>query len=267
MEKPKFRHELKFVVDVHEGERFREEISPFCEKDPHSGPDGAYEVVSLYYDTADLRFFRDREESVGYRRKLRLRTYIGGSAPKTLFLEVKEKHKHLVSKKKCDLTDLSLLSDSVDLFSLGLDPVLALAAEVPARKDIEYLHQRLGLHPVVIVRYVRAALAAKDDVGLRITLDKRLTGGGRNFSRYDPKEEPFILPPNQGVLEIKSFSTIPHWLISALRRYGFRRGRYSKYSEAVSNTASGREYFVKAMQLSNIPNSTNRTDSGSFRKE
>lgn len=267
MEKSKFRHELKFVVDLHEGERFRQEISPYCEKDPHSGSDGAYEVVSLYYDTADLRFFRDREESVGYRRKLRLRTYIGGSAPKTLFLEIKEKHKHLVSKKKCDLNDLSLLNEEVDLFSLGLDPVLARAVDVPARNDIEYLHQRLTLHPVVIVRYVRVALAAKDDVGLRITLDKRLTGGGRNFSNYDPKQEPYILAPNQAVLEIKSFRSIPHWLISALRRYGFRRGRYSKYSEAVSNTACGREYFVKAMQLSGTVETSIAPGVGSLREK
>jgi hypothetical protein len=52
------------------------------------------------------------------------------------------------------------------------------------------------------------------------------------------------------VLENKSFNAVPHWLISALRRYGFRRGRYSKYSEAVLNTACGKEYFINAMHIS-----------------
>lgn len=235
MSKAGTRHELKYVVDLHEGEEFMRASEEFCRPDEHSGADGFYETLSVYYDTADLRFFWDRQESVGFRRKIRLRRYAGGAAQESpLFLEIKEKHKHLIGKKRCVISShLVEQRVSADPSLLALDSLLAMVPPSSGRDEIGYLHDRLRLMPVVNVRYLRKALASRVDPTLRITLDKRLTGSLPSLCDYDPSTEDFFLPPSKAVLEIKSERSVPLWVLSLIRRFEFVRGRYSKYCAAV----------------------------------
>jgi hypothetical protein len=242
MAKPGTRHELKYVVDLHKGEDFMRAAEPFCRPDEHAGADGFYETLSIYYDTESLRFYWDRQESVGCRRKVRLRRYAGGSVVDSpLFLEIKEKHKHMIAKKRCvlepqDGADI-LISDSG---FLALDKLLPLVAPSKGRDEISFLHERLLLQPVVNVRYLRKALAGQADPTLRITLDKRLTASLPSVCDYDSTTEDFFLPPSQAVLEIKSERSVPLWLLSLVRRFEVSRGRYSKYCAAVDMLKSAR---------------------------
>ncbi len=240
----KLRHELKYVISVHEGEAFLREVLPFCRPDTHAGADSSYEVVSVYYDTTDLRFYRDREESVGHRRKIRLRTYNHCSAPPILFYEIKEKHKNFVGKKRCDLPNMHLVTESEEHHRISLDHALLQMPDTAAAREMAYLHHRLGLHPIVMIRYIRKALMATCDFDLRITLDKRLTAGGSNLLAYQENTERYILPPEEGILELKSNHCYPLWLQQVLRRFGFRQVRFSKYCAAVQNMSWNERYFA-----------------------
>ena len=71
---PRFRHELKFIISLEDAEQFFEDLAPYCDDDPHVSALKTYEISSVYYDTVDLRFYYDREESVGYRRRRNTRT-------------------------------------------------------------------------------------------------------------------------------------------------------------------------------------------------
>lgn len=94
------RHELKFVVSVNDGTDFFQSCLNYCHPDAHADSFQSYEVASLYYDTEDSWFYRDREESVGYRRKIRLRSTNLEEEPRALFIEIKEKHKNKGTKKE-----------------------------------------------------------------------------------------------------------------------------------------------------------------------
>jgi len=108
-----------------------------------------------------------------------------------------------------------------------------------ATREILYLHKQLALSPIALIRYIRKSFAGKYEPGLRITLDYRITVGGRNLLAYDPEREKFIIPPTMGVLEIKSFGTVPIWLQNVLLRFELSRTRMSKYCEGVI-TQSGK---------------------------
>lgn len=241
MKKPGTRHELKYVVDLHHGVEFMRAAEQFCRPDEHAGSDGFYETLSIYYDTEDLRFFWDRQESVGNRRKVRLRRYAGGAVEDSpLFLEIKEKHKHMIGKKRCALK----AADVAEILrrnpkGLELDGLLPLVAPSQGRDEVAYLHERLVLHPVVNVRYLRKALAGSVDPTLRVTLDKRLTASLPVLCDYDARTENFFLDPSKAVLEIKSERSVPMWVLSMLRGFEFSRGRYSKYCEAVEMLRNG----------------------------
>jgi SPX domain protein involved in polyphosphate accumulation len=240
MSSPRFRHEVKYVIDLSLASELLAALQPFCSPDAHAGTTGAYEIASVYYDSADLSFYRAREESVGYRRKVRLRTYNQDGQAKAMFLEIKEKHKQHVSKKRLFLKDHSILNEfggsngSMNHVDIPLARVLAnlegssvgQSAEV---RELSYLSKRLELVPVLLNRYIRTALVGNNDHDLRITLDTRITAGGKSLPLYDALKETFLVHPEKGVLEIKTNQGIPLWLHSILLRYELTQTRYSKY--------------------------------------
>lgn len=235
MGKPSTRHELKFVVDLRAGEEFMRAAEEFCHRDKHAGSDGYYETLSIYYDTNSLRFYWDRMESVGNRRKVRLRRYAGGSVVDSpLFLEIKEKHKHMIAKKRCVLGSKDAERDIThDQGLLDLERLLPLVTPSRGKDEIAFLHERLSLEPIVNVRYLRKALAGRVDSTLRITLDKRLSATPPSLCDYDGSTEDLFLPASKAILEIKSERSVPLWTLSLIRRFEFVRSRYSKYCAAV----------------------------------
>jgi VTC domain len=237
MRKARQRHELKYVVDLVEGEAFIEIAKSFCTVDSHSDSDGAYEVASVYYDTRDLRFFYDRQESIGYRRKVRLRSYLSSTGQPVQCIEIKEKHKHLVAKKRV-FTNHEIIDDFTTKNEFSLNSILTCVSDSIAKREIEFLHGRLNLQPVNTIRYIRKALTAINDSSVRITLDRRLTSGLPTILPYSPDSEKFILPPGKAILEIKSDRDLPLWLFSLLQRAEFRRVRFSKYCAAIENNLS-----------------------------
>jgi SPX domain protein involved in polyphosphate accumulation len=242
--KQRFRQELKILFPTASMESFVQELSPFCTWDEHVGPTHCYEVASLYYDTRDLRFHFVREESVGYRRKIRLRAYVTDGKATTLFVEIKEKHKQLCSKKRVNLKNLEILSTHPQHHRIPLDAVIAVMEDGPEKREVEYLHRRLKLYPVVIVRYVRYPLIPLHESDMRITIDTRLTCGGESLSVYEKDRERFLINPSTAILEIKTNSNVPLWLQSALRRYGLRQEKYSKYCESVNKWYGRAHNFI-----------------------
>lgn len=245
-ENSRFRHELKYVVDLKEAREFIKDISPYCDYDPHVGSTRSYEIASTYYDTRSFQFFIDREESVGYRRKIRLRSYNTDGNCEALFIEIKEKHKQFVAKKRINLRSKDVLSCGIPHDRLSLDVIANEMDDSAEAREILYLHKRLKLFPVIIIRYVREPLIPKFEDDMRITLDTRITAGGQFLHKYDPDTEKLIIDAGQGVLEVKSNRSIPLWLSSVLKRYAFVQTRYSKYCLGVQKCFSASRPWVPA---------------------
>src|SRR5699024_5795974 len=76
------RYELKYLVPEDTVPAIREELNQHMVRDPYAGPTG-YGVWSVYYDTANLRFYREKIEGLKFRRKLRIRRYGKPVVPKS----------------------------------------------------------------------------------------------------------------------------------------------------------------------------------------
>ncbi|MCB0354039.1 MAG: polyphosphate polymerase domain-containing protein [Bdellovibrionales bacterium] len=224
-----FRHELKFIVSADECYRLFEDISPYCDPDPHVGEFQTYEIASIYYDTADLRFYYDREESVAYRRKIRLRSYNRGGKVEALFIEIKEKHQQYVFKKRINLRSQRVLELGIPHQQIPLELVLEDLVDCAEARELQYLQRRLQLYPVINIRYHRRPLIPRYEGDMRITFDSRITAGGDDLGCYDPETEKAIISSASGVLEIKTNKAVPIWLQSAMCRYHIAQTRYSKY--------------------------------------
>lgn len=228
------RHEAKFVLPVKVAESLMREIADHCKPDVHAGEDHRYEVASLYYDTKDYRFYWDREESVGYRRKVRLRSYNIAGKVEALCLEIKEKRKHRVAKKRQFFKDLSVLGTHPEgIRWASFDEVLAALPDGETKRELTYLHSRLHLHPTVVIRYIRETLVSRTSPEVRVTLDRDITAGGNSLVALDEDRIIEVLDRKLGVLEVKTNAAIPAWLQAALIRHGATRLKYSKYCVAM----------------------------------
>ena len=132
------------------------------------------------------------------------------------------------------MRDRHILDLGIPHNELPLSMVIENLEDTEAAREMAYLHDRLDLFPVVNVRYIRKAYIPVTEHDMRITLDTRITAGGHSLPVYDKDSEKFILAPDQGVLEIKTNSSIPLWLYSVMKRYDFIHHRFSKYCLGVN---------------------------------
>ena len=177
----------------------------------------------------------DREESVPYRRKIRFRSYNQGGESKALFVEIKERHKNQISKKRINLVNKDILDSGIPHHQIPLELVCDYLEDTAEAREIKYLSKRLRLEPVVIVRYVRRPLIPKLDPTMRLTLDTRITSDGDSLPLYQANKEKYVLGGDYGIFEVKSNSTIPLWLQSILLRYELIQNRFSKYCLAADS--------------------------------
>ena len=90
---PRLRHEEKHQVNLREALVLSRRLEKLFPRDPHAGPEGFYQVVSLYYDDPYDTALRQKLDGVDRREKFRLRYY--GEKPAFFKLEKKYKVKGL----------------------------------------------------------------------------------------------------------------------------------------------------------------------------
>jgi hypothetical protein len=90
------RFEVKYLVATRTVPALVEEFAEYTKPDPHDHGDG-YKIASVYWDTADFRFFWEKIEGTKFRRKLRFRRY---DDQPPVFVEVKQREDRTVQKRR-----------------------------------------------------------------------------------------------------------------------------------------------------------------------
>ncbi|BBY87893.1 polyphosphate polymerase domain-containing protein [Mycolicibacterium tokaiense] len=225
------RYEIKYLLDELKIPALREALSARMGTDPFS-PHGGYPVTSLYYDTADLRFYWEKIEGLRFRRKLRMRLY-GNPAEcideTPVQVEIKQRVNRVTQKRRVPL------------------PYGTARRWLDAREEISYEpHQRafvhevtalignLDLRPIVTTGYLREAFVGRDaDLGLRVTIDHKVHGRDRDFHFASGAENRFIIPPKLAIVEIKANERVPYWVTDLAARSEMSVVRVSKYCQSV----------------------------------
>ena len=74
MNKPKFRHELKYLIHESEAELLRQRFTTVLDIDEHA-KNGEYFIRSLYFDDYWNSAYNGKLAGISERRKYRIRTY------------------------------------------------------------------------------------------------------------------------------------------------------------------------------------------------
>jgi len=236
------RHEAKYLIPRALVPRIREFIRPFCIPDPYTrGDPPEYVITTLQLDSPDLVLHHMKEWEALNRFKLRVRTYgTDGRAP--VFLEVKRKVKGVIIKSRVAIP----ASEWGE--SLVRDPRISLRIrrekEVHGLLEFVRLCREINAQPVVWLRYTRESYMGMIDHYARVTLDRNLLyqpakdwdswGRGGKWRCMDS-----TLSQNKQygfsgvVLELKTLTDAPQWMVDLTKELGLVRTGNCKYSTAV----------------------------------
>ncbi len=236
------RHEAKYIIPRSLLPEIREFIRPFCSPDPHGkGDPPQYVITTLQLDSPTLALHHAKTNETTNRFKLRVRTYnTPGESP--VFMEIKRKIRGTIVKSR---TAIPFSEWGEKLIK---DPVIRLDFTSP-KEEVGFLEFRrlvheIGARPCVILRYVRESYFGKLDHYSRVTFDRRLQyqptdswdSWGRD-RRWIPMDSSLAqnkrLPLSGIVLELKTLSDAPHWMIDLVAEFGLERTGNCKYSTAV----------------------------------
>lgn len=236
------RYELKFTVPSTMVEPICGFIAPYCRKDRHSelSPDGFYQVNSLYLDTPEFLFLRNRLNGCENRFNMRVRSY--GDKPKLpYFLEVKQKRGEIIRKYRARVEDPDLRK----VLDADLESVEGLVSEGEAGNAAIFrrLAHTYNAAPVVMTSYRRLAYFSDCDDYARVTFDVGLRFMAQ--TEYLPLEVGDRLAPSDAelifdedcsvVLELKCYSKyVPLWMVDLIRTFDLRRRGFSKYSAGLA---------------------------------
>jgi len=243
------RFEFKYLLAPEVARAIKDDINHFLKPDLHtkekesssklrSGNQG-YWVSTVYLDNDKLACFREKNDGLFARKKVRFRVY-GKKRNSAVFLELKRKRgdvilkDRLVVKKK----QVPLILEATLDYLFGWEKKKNGGFEV--MKEYVIFKEQRRLKPVVLVTYFRQAFIS-DYENLRLTIDSQIKASHlKDFSFSQDSDREKDLLDKATVLELKFTGSLPYWLYHLLKKYNLKRQSFSKYCrgvEAVLNTA------------------------------
>ena len=236
------RHEAKYVIPKSLVPKIREFIRPFCIRDPYTrGNPPEYVITTLQLDTPDLALHRAKLNEANGRFKLRVRIY-GEPGESAVYLEVKRKIRGTIVKSRAKVP-FEAWGEHL-IWDTRLTLPFKSRNEEDGFLDFIRLTRETGARPVVLVRYNRESYFGTNDPYARVTFDRRLLyqptnswdswgQGGRWLAMDTPLAQNKGYPFSGIILEIKTLSEAPHWMMDLIVHFDLERTGNCKYSCAI----------------------------------
>ncbi len=214
------RHEGKYMITTDDYETIKQAFAEHMKADKH----GKSTICSLYYDTPDFRLIRRSIEKPVYKEKLRIRSY-GVATPDTdVFVELKKKYEKVVYKRRISLSE----QDAMKYLETG-----EIENRTQVVNEIDYFKSYYpGLAPSMLLMYDREAYYGKDNKDFRVTFDTNVLWRNYDLTLCNGIYGRPLLEQNMVLMEIKTATAIPLWMVDVLSKNKLYKTSFSKYGTA-----------------------------------
>lgn len=226
------RKEEKYLLDKNKKELLLEKISKHIEKDEYHQST----ICNIYFDNDNNDLIINSIEKPLYKDKVRLRSYNIPNINDYVYLEIKNKYKGIVGKRriKIKLQDYYNYIENNDYDKNN-----------QIMKEIDYLFKYYKLKPKMYIAYDRESYKGIIDNNLRITIDKKLRSR-REKLKLDYKDTGERYFTNDYyIMEIKTLGSIPLWLVKTLSELKIYPTSFSKYGSIYKKYFKGDDKNVK----------------------
>lgn len=215
------RHELKYILTLEEYEALAKCMEGKMFLDKY----GRNRITSIYFDTEDYKIIRNSLEKPKYREKLRVRIYGQPSEDEEAFIELKKKYKGIVYKRRIKAKQSALLehlNDNVETIEHS-----------QIQREIDYFKSTYdNILAKVYLAYDREAYFSKEDDEFRMTFDFNIRMRNRDISLEANEKDKDVLSKKQVLLEVKTVTGMPFWLLKFFKEKNISTVSFSKYGTA-----------------------------------
>lgn len=212
------RREQKYLLTQAQRDALVRAVEEHMEPDDY----GRSLVCNIYFDTPDHLLIRRSLEGPVYKEKLRLRGYGQIREGDKVFLEMKKKYNGIVYKRRVKLP--------VEMAMRYMADPEAVLDKGQIGRELDYFKRFYGqLRPAMYLSYDRLAWRLGD---LRVTLDWNVRYRVQQLDLTVPPEGEQLLEAEQYLLEIKTATAMPLWLVEVLDQNHIRKQSFSKYGKA-----------------------------------
>lgn len=256
------RFELKYTIPWEMVGAISRFIEPYCSLDEYSeiSPDMFYIVNSLYFDSPQFHFLKNKENECLERFNMRIRSY--GADPKPpYFMEIKQKRRDIIKKYRGKIFEADVKS-AVDIQRMSSDGKKHLDKNEKNINFFRRLHYVYGAEPKVLVQYRRKAYFSNYDEYARVTFDIGLRSMEATGSYLPHPVEHLMLPADYEnvfdigtnvILELKCYTAyVPLWMMDLIRAFNLKQRSFSKYQVCLSK-AFEKYTYLSYMNMSKVP--------------
>lgn len=212
------RYELKYLLSMEQYCFIKEVIKEKARPDEF----GKTTIQSLYLDTLNDRLVRQSIEKPIYKEKLRLRCYNLNDDNKDIYVEMKRKYDGVVYKRR-----IACKEEEVK------DLLLGKRKESQIGRELSYFlsFYKEGLMGKILILYDREAFFDEED-DLRITFDQNLRYRKDHLDFHTSLEGNALLENDFVLMELKTGTSLPLWLIRKMEEMNIKKTSFSKYGRA-----------------------------------
>ena len=210
------RVEIKYLLNEEEKNKIMKELNNYIKEDDYFKST----IGNIYFDTLDNDLIVTSLEKPLFKEKVRLRCYKTPNENDEVFLELKNKYKGVVGKRRIKLS-LKEFYDFLEKKKYDENNQIM--------KEIAYHFDYCKLYPKIFIGYDRLSFRGVDDNNLRITFDSNLRSRRDNLKlEYGNNGELYFEKPHY-IMEIKTLETLPLWLTKILSDLKIYPKSFSKY--------------------------------------
>lgn len=208
------RVEKKYLLNKKQKEAFLKDIKDYIERDDFYKSD----ICNIYFDNINNDMISSSLEKPIFKAKLRVRSYEVPKIDDYVFLEIKNKYKGVVGKRRIKLK-------LKDFYNYLENDVME---DTQIMKEIDYYFKYYGLKPYIFVAYDRVSYRSKDDENLRITIDSNLRSRKEDLRLELGNHGEKYFDDDTYIMEIKVLDSMPLWLTSILSKNKIYTTSFSK---------------------------------------
>lgn len=218
-----FREEKKYVCNLLEAVYLKNCLNAILQGDPFQGYE-PYMVRSLYFDTVSDSDFREKEDGLSDRRKVRLRIYSPDA--KTAKLELKQKSGCMQRKQSLTISR----EHAKELIHGNYDVLKEYGDDFAT-----YMYNLMNLEgykPKTVVEYDRVAYTAPIN-DIRLTVDSGVRANEGHFDIFNKDLALYsVIDPTTVIFEVKYNKYLLSYIKDAIRCVCKLESSASKYTLA-----------------------------------
>ena len=227
------RVEQKYVLTEQEYKLLIKKINKHLKKDKYFKST----ICNIYFDTINKDLIINSLEKPIFKEKIRLRSYQVPSINDDVFLEIKEKYKGIVGKRRIKIK-LKDFYTYLETNNYDKDNQIM--------NEINYYFKYYDLKPAIYIAYDRLSYCGVDDNSLRITIDSNLRSRNSDLNLELGDAGKCYFKDKNYIMEIKTLGSMPLWLVRSLSELKIYPTSFSKYGSIYQKELKERNDYIYA---------------------